>query len=216
MSDKINELDNFATKYRSFNEGDRKAFSRIVSKLLSETFILKEKDSDRTDFLFARENSEIFLAYFEIIDYEFIYERYNELCYIKTTENRNRTRLNKFDTALILIFRQFYYIKRKEVVSENKVMVQLEEIIEKVRTSKVFKDDKKINAYKDSLYKLRTYKIIDFSATTITETLTIQIFPSIQIIVQQDKIEEITARLLALKKDSEDTGDNLNEDVDED
>lgn len=216
MSNKINELDNFSTKYRLFNEGDRIAFSRIVSKLLSETFILKEKDSDRTDFLFARENSEIFLAYFEIIDYEFIYDRYNELCYIKTTENRNRIRLNKFDTALILIFRQFYYIKRKEVVSENKVMVQLEEIIEKVRTSKVFKDEKKINAYKDSLYKLRAYKIIDFSATTITENLTIQIFPSIQIIVQQDKIEEITARLLALKKDSEDTGDNLNEDVDED
>lgn len=216
MSDKINALDNFSAGYKLFNEGDRKAFSRIVSKLLSETFILKEKDSDRTDFLFARENSETFTAYFEIIDYEFIHDRYNELCYIRTMENRNRLRLNKFDTALILIFRQFYYIKRKEVVSENKVMVQLEEIVEKVRTSKVFKDDKKVNAYKDSLYKLRIYKIIDFSATTITENLTIQIFPSIQIVVQQDKIEEITARLLALKKNSEDTGDEPDEDVDED
>lgn len=216
MSDKINALDNFNAGYKLFNEGDRRAFSRIVSKLLSETFILKEKESDRTDFLFARENNETLTAYFELIDYEFIYDRYNELCYIKTTENRNRVRLNKFDTALILIFRQFYYKKRKEVVSENKVMVQLEEIMEKVRTSKIFKDDKKLNAYKDSLYKLRTYKIIDFSATTITENLTMQIFPSIQIVVQQDNIEEITARLLALKKDSDDTGDDLNEDIDED
>ena len=103
MSDKINALDNFNTGYKLFNEGDRRAFSRIVSKLLSETFILKEKESDRTDFLFARENNETFTAYFELIDYEFIYNRYNELCYIKTTENRNRVRLNKFDTALILI-----------------------------------------------------------------------------------------------------------------
>lgn len=216
MSDKINALDSFVAEYKLFNEGDKKAFSKIVGKLLSETFIVKEKDSDRADFLFARENGEAFSAYFEIIDYEFIYDRYNELCYIKTMENRNRIRLNKFDTALILIIRQLYYLKRKEVVSENKVMVQLEEVIEKLRTSKIFKDDKKVNSYKDSLYKLRTYKIIDFSATTITENLTIQIFPSIQVVVQQDKIEDITTRLLALKKDSEDTGDEFDENIDED
>lgn len=216
MSDKINALDNFVTEYKLFNEGDKKSFSKIVGKLLSETFIVKEKDSDRVDFLFAREYSVAFSAYFEIIDYEFVYDRYNELCYIKTTENRNRIRLNKFDTALILIFRQFYYLKRKEVVSENKVMVQLEEVIDKIRTSKIFKDDKKVNSYKDTLYKLRVYKIIDFSATMITENLTIQIFPSIQVIIQQDNIEDITARLLALKKNGEDTGDEFDEDTDED
>lgn len=216
MSDKISALDKFGAEYKLFNEGERKAFSRIVGKLLSETFVVKEKDSDRMDFLFARENSVALSSYFELTDYEFIFDRYNDLCYIKTTENRNRIRLNKFDTALILIFRQFYYIKRKEASLENKVIVQLEEVIEKLRTSKIFKDDKKINAYKDSLYKLRAYKIIDFSATTITENLAIQIFPSIQIVVQQDKIEEITARLLALRKDSENTGDELDENFDED
>lgn len=205
MSDKTSALDTFVLEYKLFNEGDRQSFSKIVGKLLSETFIVKDKEADRTDFLFARENKVALSTYFEIIDYEFIYDRYNDLCYIKTMKNRNRIRLNKFDTALILIFRQFYYIKRKEVASENKVMVQLEEIIEKLRTSKIFKDDKKINAYKDSLYKLRAYKIIDFSATFINENLTIQIYPSIQIVVQQDKIEEITTRLLALKKESENT-----------
>lgn len=216
MSDKLNALDSFVAEYKLFNEGDKKSFSKIVGKLLSETFIVKEKDSDRVDFLFARENSVALSSYFEIIDYEFIYDRYNELCYIKTTENRNRIRLNKFDTAIILIFRQFYYLKRKEVVSENKVMVQLEEIIDKVRTSRIFKEDKKVNSYKESLYKLRSYKIIDFSATTITENLTIQIFPSIQVVVQQDKIEDITTRLLALKKDNRDTEDESDEIIDED
>jgi len=216
MNDKINALDSFVTEYKLFNEGDKKLFSKIAGKLLSETFIVKEKDSDRADFLFARENSAAFSAYFEIIDYEFIYDRYNELCYIKTMENRNRIRLNKFDTALILIFRQLYYLKRKEVVFENKVMVQLEEIIEKVRTSRIFNEDKKVNSYKDCLYKLRAYKIIDFSATTITENLTIQIFPSIQIVVPQDKIEDIIARLLALKKESVDMGEGRDESFNED
>lgn len=216
MSDKINALDVFNTDYRVLNEGEKSLFAKIVSKLLSETFIVKDKDSDRSDFLFARENSAMFASYFALIDYEFIYDRYNDLCYIKTTENRNRIRLNKFDTAIILIIRQLYYIKRKEVATENKVMIQLEEIVEKIRTSRIFNDDKKVTSYKDSLLKLRAYKIIDFSSTQITENLILQIFPSIQIVVQQDNLESIVARLTALKKDGESTGDETDEIIDED
>ena len=149
-------------------------------------------------------------------DYEFIYDRYNELCYIKTTENRNRVRLDKFDTALILVFRQFYYIKRKEVSVDNRVIVQLEEIKEKINTSKIFEKDKRITPYDVSLRKLRTHKIIDYSATKITDNLTIQILPSIQIIVQQDSLEDITTRIRALKNITEDVGDETDEDTNED
>jgi hypothetical protein len=216
MSDKITSLNNFSTEYRMLTETDKREFSKIVSKLLNETFIVKDKESDRADYLFARENIILFTSYFEITDYEFINDRYNELCYIKTTENRNRVKLYKFDTAIILILRQFYYIKRREVATDNKVVIKLEDIIEKVKTSKIFKDEKKINAYKESLIKLRKHKIIDYTATTIDESLPILIYPSIQIIVQQDKLENITDRLSALRKESEDTGENIDENVDED
>lgn len=216
MSDKTTALDNFYNEYKKLNETDKKLFSKIVSKLLSDTFIIKDKSSDRTDYLNARDNASTFASYFALTDYEFIYDRYNELCYIRTTENRNRVRLDKFDTALILILRQFYYIKRKEVSAENRVIVQLEEIKEKVNTSKIFEKDKRITPYDVSLRKLRTYKIIDYSATKITDSLTIQILPSIQITVQQDNLEDITARIIALKNTTEDVGDEIDEDTDED
>ena len=216
MSDKTTALDNFYNEYKKLNETDKKLFSKIVSKLLSDTFIIKDKSSDRTDHLYARDNASTFASYFALTDYEFIYDRYNELCYIRTTENRNRVRLDKFDTALILILRQFYYIKRKEVSAENRVIVQLEEIKEKVNTSKIFEKDKRITPYDVSLRKLRTYKIIDYSATKITDSLTIQILPSIQITVQQDNLEDITARIIALKNTTEDVGDEIDEDTDED
>ncbi len=216
MSDKITSLNNFSTEYKMLTETDKQEFSKIVSKLLNETFIVKDKEADRADYLFARENNALFTSYFEITDYEFINDRYNELCYIKTTENRNRVKLYKFDTAIILILRQFYYIKRREVATDNKVVIKLEEIIEKVKTSKIFKEEKKINAYKESLIKLRKHKIIDYTATTIDESLPILIYPAIQIIVQQDKLENITDRLSALRKESEDTGENIDENIDED
>lgn len=216
MNDKTTALDSFYNEYKKLNETDKKLFSKIVNKLLSDTFIIKDKSSDRTDYLYARDNVSTLTSYFTLTDYEFIYNRYNELCYIKTTENRNRVRLDKFDTALILVFRQFYYIKRKEVSVDNRVIVQLEEIKEKINTSKIFEKDKRITPYDVSLRKLRTHKIIDYSATKITDNLTIQILPSIQIIVQQDSLEDITTRIRALKNITEDVGDETDEDTNED
>ena len=215
MRDKILALDEFNEKYRELNETNKKSFSRIVNKLIKETFIVKEKESDKSDYLYVLENKVLFTSYFEISDYELILDRFNDLCYIKTTENRNRVRLNKFTTCLLLILRQFYYTKRKEITADNQVVVQLEEIIEKVRTSKVFKEDKKINAYKESLPLLRNYKLIDYKASVINESLPIRILPSIQVVVPQDKLEEINTRLSAMKNMS-DEGDDIDENVDED
>ena len=94
------------------------------------------------------------------------------------------------------------------------MIIQLEEIIEKVRTSKVFKDEKKINSYKDTLPILRNYKLIDYKASVIDESLSIRILPSIQVVVPQDKLEEINARLSAMKNMS-DEGDDTDENTDE-
>lgn len=215
MRDKILALDEFNEKYRELNETNKKTFSKIVNKLIKETFIVKEKESDKSDYLYVLENKALFLSYFELSDYELVVDRFNDLCYIKTTENRNRVRLNKFATCLLLIFRQLYYIKRKEITTDNQVVVQLEDIIEKVKTSKVFNEDKKINAYKEALPLLRNYKIIDYKASIINESLPIRILPSIQVVVPQDKLEEINARLSAMKNMS-DEGDDIDEKIDED
>lgn len=215
MRDKITALNEFNEKYRELNETNKKLFSKIVNKFIKETFIIKGKETDRSDYLYVLEHKTLLTAYFELSDYELVLDRLNELCYIKTTENRNRVRLNKFATSIVLILRQFYYIKRKEIATDNQVVVQLEDIVEKVRTSKIFNEDKKITAYKEILPNLRNYKLIDYKATLINESLSIKIFPSIQIVVPQDNLEEINARLSAMKTIS-DEGDDIDENIDED
>ena len=216
MSDKIDALDSFSNTYRMLKETDKKNFSRIVSKFLKETFILKELDEDRDDFFFCSENKEMMISYFELIDYEFVYDMFNSLFYIKTTEDRNRVRLSKFDTAFILILRKMYFIKRKEITSDNKIVVLLSEIMEEVKTSKIFSDDKKVSNYDETLRKLRNYKIINYIATKIDENISIQILPSILIIVSSEKIDEIIAKINGLKKETigeeVEEDENINED----
>ena len=197
-------------------DSEKATFSKIVNKLLGESFLVKEKQDDRGAFFFVCENLALFVHYFSIIDYEVVYDKYNEVCYIKKQENKYREKLSKFDTVIILILRKLYYLKRKEAASGGRAVVQLEEIIEQVKSTKIFRDDKKVNSYRDSLLKLRKYKVIDFSATNITEELVIRILPTIQVIIQQDSLDDLTDRLTALKKEEGDEGEREDEEIDED
>ena len=160
MASKINYLRRFSVAFEGLGETKQNDFSRIVSRFLNETFILKECETDRRDYFFISENKEMFFDYFAIIDYDFIFDLENHCFYIKTLENRNRVRLNKFDTAVLLILRKMYYLKRKDVTTEDKVIITLDELIEQIRTTQIFNPDKKISAYAETLRKLRIHKII--------------------------------------------------------
>ena len=213
---KANNAEQFLQEYLMLKDSEKATFSKIVNKLLGESFLVKEKQEDRGAFFFVCENLALFVHYFSITDYEVVYDKYNEVCYIKKQENKYREKLSKFDTVIILILRKLYYLKRKEAASGGRAVVQLEEIIEQVKSTKIFRDDKKVNSYRDSLLKLRKYKVIDFSATNITEELVVRILPTIQVIIQQDSLDDLTDRLTTLKKEEGDEGEREDEEIDED
>lgn len=116
-------------------------------------------------------------------------------------QDRNRITLYKFDTVLLLILRKLFYIKSKEISSDNRVIVTVDEIMNQMRISQMYKDDKKATVYDNSLRLFRRYKIIDFSSSKINENTVIEIYPTIQIVVTQENIEDLTLRMNALKKD---------------
>ena len=217
MSNKNSELNSFVEEFTKLNQTGQGDFARIASKLLNRSFIIKAIDRDRADYYFLCENRNLLIPYFDIIDYELVHDTANELFYIRTKQDRNRVRLNKFDTAIRLVMRQLYYIRSKELTSDNRIIVHLYEIMEKIRTSHIFSEDRKVSHYESTLKKLRTYKIIDFSATSLTEDMNIQILPSIAVIIPQDRLEEIGNRISQLNKnETEEAGGDDNENDEED
>ena len=203
----------FYEKFSIMGETDQNTFSKIFSKLMNQNFILKECDDDRKDYFFIQDNKEVFNCFFAIVDYELVHDLTNRCFYLKTLENRNRVHLTKFDTAVLLILRKMYHIKRKEVTSEDKVLITLEELVNEVRTTQLFVPDKKISTYAQTLRKFRMHKIVDYTGFKIYAEMNIQILSSILIVVPQENIDEVLTRLEALKIDN---GGKDNEDSDED
>lgn len=203
----------FDDAYSLMSETHQTEFSRIFSKLMNQNYILKECDDDRKDYFFLMENKELFQNFFSIVDYELIYDANNHCFYLKTLENRNRVRLTKFDTAVLLILRKIYYAKRREITSDDKVLITLDELVDQVRTTQIFVPDKKISSYSETLRKFRTHKIVDYSGSKIFIEMNIQILSSILIVVPQENIDEVLSRLETLKVDN---GGDSDEDSNED
>lgn len=216
MSNKISQLEVFSKAFEKLNQSEQTEFSRITNKLLNKTFIMKCISSDQPDYYFLCENKELFIPYLDLIDYDLTHDMSNELFYISSKLDRNRLHLNKFDTAIILVLRQLYYVKSKELTSDNRIITSLYEIIEKIRTSNIFSEDRKMTHYEIALKKLRTYKIVDFSAARFSDDINIQILPSIAIVVPQNSLEEICTRIANLNQIQTEEGGDDNEASDED
>ena len=195
----------FAEAYAALKEREKEDFSRIANKLIHETFIIKGKDNERNDYYFAQDNLTLLKTYFAVMDFEVINDVTKGIVYLRTLEDHNRVRLNKFETVLLLILRKFYYMKSKESTSTGKIIVSVEDVVSEVRTSQIFNGDKKMATYRAAFMNLRQYKVIDYAVRNLQADSNIEILPSILLVITQEDIDSINARLkdFALDKGEE-------------
>ena len=203
MIDREKSLETFASDYFAFTEGNRDRFSKAINRLLGETYLVREKDEDEQDFFFLAEHKEMVQCYFSIIDYDFEVDFTNGLAYIKTTENRNRVRLNKLDTAVLFVLRVLEIEAKKQVTSQDKVIVTLEQVVEQLKIAGLLDYAKRPSFYLDTLRKLKAHKIIDFRAANLSSEMPIQIFPSIHVLIPPEELETIIAKLKELSNADE-------------
>ncbi len=112
--------------------------------------------------------------------------------------------------------RKFYNQRQREISSTEQVYVGVDDLISEMETAQAVKETRQISKYNDTLRKLRTHKVVDFSATRIDESIQIQILPSIQIVIPQERLEDIIARLNALNKETDSSNEEGEEDEDAD
>ena len=197
----------FSEAYGLLKEKEKEDFSRICNKFIHETFIIKGKDNERNDYYFVQENLTLFKLYFAVIDFDVILDVGKGIIFIRTLADHNRVRLTKFETVILLILRKYYYTKSKEITSTSKVIVSLEDIVTEVRVTQIFNRDKQMATYRNALKNLRQYKVIDYEKRYVQPESNIEILPSILLVITQEDINAIEARLKDFAKDKGEEAD---------
>lgn len=211
MSDKISELELFLEKYKTFNDTKKNNFSKIVNRLLNESFLIREKDEDKDDYYKTIDAIDELNNYLSIMDYEVIYDKDINLIYIKSLDNKNRIHLTKFVTIVLLLLRVEYFKASKKASLTDLVSITFDELKQAVKKTNIYKDEKSTNEYLEALKELKRLKIVNYKVgNDFSGETRIFIYPSILYVVSIENVENLS---ILLKKY---LGDNKDEEVNED
>ena len=173
---------------------EREKFRIAANKLLNQCFLLKKKEDTRKDYIFVRENKELFSQYFDLLGYKGRINEDQGVIALAGDYETGRLQLTKLESIELLILRLLYIEKRKEISSSYEdVVVLMEEIREKYSLLKIKSKpvmDKGMEKRMIALF--RKYNIIKNLDSDVNQAdARIVIYPSVLMAVTVEDINEL-------------------------
>lgn len=190
----------FNERYQKLTDSERESFSRICLKLLDETYLVREKATDTKDYLKASSLIDVLRPYFAIIDFDVFADREKGVIYIRTSKDSNRVRFLKMETIIALILRYVYDDESRKASINSTISTTVGHLAQEITKTDIYPNfDGRTREYRDALYSLRKYKIIDYDGDLAQGSTPIRIYRSILLVVDTDSIDTFNARLEKFK-----------------
>ena len=171
----------------------KEKFRIAANKLLNHCFLLKKREDTKKDYMFVKQNLEMFVTYFELLGYDLKLNEDQGVIGIANQFGTGRVDLNKYNSIILLILRLLYIEKRKELATySEEVTVLMEEIREKFAMLKIkSKPNLDKSMEKDFVKEFKKYNIIQNLDTDVNQADTrIVIYPSIILAVAVENVND--------------------------
>ena len=197
---KSEALKQFNDEYSKLKDSDREQFTKIALKLLDETFIVREKESERKDYSNARDLIPSLRPYFAILDFALNHDSEKGIIFIKTELDSNRVRLNKLETVTTLVLRSIAYDESRKASINSQIITNVNHIASEISKTEIYNAfDGKSVEFRNVLKALRKYKLIDFNGDLSIGTTPIIIYKTISLVVNSVSIDELNERIVKYK-----------------
>ena len=213
--DKLDASEKFYNEYKLLTETKKNTFSHLVNKLLKDNFIYAQLDTDKSDYYSLINYREIIESYLSIIDYNLLHDDNNKVFFIETKEDRNRIRLKKIDTVVLLVLRLMYYKGQRSINSlsnASNVNIISSELVENINNTNIFSNETYKSELLNSLKLLRRYKIIGFDFKKFEDDSVISIYPTILQVVRNDNINSLNDLINSYISERGEVQDEVSED----
>lgn len=197
----------YAKGYIELTDTRKNTFSRLCNKLLNDNFIYAYRQEDRNDYYEILSMKKLIENFFSMMDFDLIHIDSYKLFYIQTNADRNRIRLKKLDTVIVLVFRLLYHKGSLDINSSSDISTTLGKMITEINQTGIFKSQPSMTDYIESLRLLKRYKLIDYNFKDFKEDNVIVIYPTILYVAKVDSINMLNDKLktyIAVKGDDED------------
>lgn len=200
---KSEALKQFNEEYTKLKDSERELFTRLVLKLLDETFIVREKENERKDYTNARDLIPALRPYFVFMDFALNHDSEKGIIFIKTELDSNRVRLNKLETITALVIRSIVYDESRRASVNSQISTTVNHIASEIIKTDIYPSfDGKSVEFRNALRTLRRYKLIDFNDDITVGTTLIVIYKTISLVVDSSSIDELGERIQRYKGES--------------
>lgn len=171
----------------------KEKFRVAANKLLNQCFLLRKREDTKKEYVFVRQNRELFIPFFDLLGYDLKINEDQGVIGIVNQFGTGRLALGKYESIFLLILRILYVEKRKELGTfTEEVTVLMEEIREKYAMLKIKAKpmlDKGNERHITSLF--RRYNLIRNLDSDVSQPdARIVIYPSILMAVTVEDINE--------------------------
>lgn len=197
----------YAKGYIELTDTRKNTFSRLCNKLLNDNFVYAYRQEDRNDYYEILSMKKLIENYFSMMDFDLVHVDSYKLFYIQTNADRNRIRLKKLDTVIVLVFRLLYHKGSLDINSSSDISTTLGKMITEINQTGIFKSQPSMTDYMESLRLLKRYKLIDYNFKDFKEDNIIVIYPTVLYVAKVDSINMLNDKLktyIAVKGDDED------------
>lgn len=195
------ESTEFNRLYCELTEKDKEIFKDITIRLLKVNFILRKLNQPM--YLFILSHKDMFLLFFEYINFDFILREDKELAYIKSNDEKLSKNLNRNETLCLLILRLLYQKKIDEVSLSDDVEITIKELQDQlfaVGFDGTSNDRVKKSTLSEMLKVFKQHNIVYYNEKEIImDNSIIQIYPSIEVAMDFKEMSDIINRLEMLK-----------------
>lgn len=116
----------------------REKFRIAANKLLNQCFLLRKREDTKKEYIFVRQNRELFIPFFDLLGYDLKINEDQGVIGIVNQFGTGRLPLGKYESIFLLILRILYVEKRNELGTfSEEVTVLMEEIREKYAMLKI-------------------------------------------------------------------------------
>ena len=196
MEDKKIAFKDFSRGYEQLTQREKDTFAKVSNRILNRSFIQKAKKDDLDYYTFMEEHLDTLEAYFLMTDYQINYYSQDMVFQLKTLADRNRYRLKKLDTLILLVLRQLYTIKSSEVTLDGNIFCSVSELHDSLRNKNLVVDRIGKTELANSLRTLRRYSVIEYNISKINDDdSVIRIYPAIIYVVNINDMNTLKERL---------------------
>ena len=205
--------EDYSNEYLLLKDTKKNTFARLCNKLLNDNFIYASRQDDYNDYYSVLGMRNLIENFFSMIDYDLVHIDTYKIFYIQTNADRNRLKLKKLETVIVLVLRLLYHKGSLDVNSSSDISTTLGKMNTEINQTSIFKNQVTKTEYKNALTLLRRYKLIDFSFTDFEkEDSVIVIYPTILYVAKIDNIDMLNQKIKTYISIKESDTDEIDED----